>query len=271
EAFFGSAKAAALPNVITAEFLRQKSEPLARPAIEPRANHYSGVLLSSNQEIQQLRHAARRLMRQEEPMLDPDFFLASVYKGWAPRVVAVYRGSDVVGVMYTKERIISGIPTGIVYADGSLGGFLLAKRTDQQTAFRVATEKLLSSPTIRGVRLRVLRHGSESDAVRQTIVSRSLQAQHSLMECRRSHLWKDHAHLPLADSYEQFLNRLGSTTRHNFRYYRRRFEASGHTFVERLSMDELRSAALDLSPQSRFTSRWRRIHIERDLSMVAAA
>ena len=143
EAFFGSAKAAALPNVITAEFLRQKSEPLARPAIEPRANHYSGVLLSSNQEIQQLRHAARRLMRQEEPMLDPDFFLASVYKGWAPRVVAVYRGSDVVGVMYTKERIISGIPTGIVYADGSLGGFLLAKRTDQQTAFRVATEKLL--------------------------------------------------------------------------------------------------------------------------------
>jgi hypothetical protein len=48
---------------------------------------------------------------------------------------------------------------------------------------------------------------------------------------------------------EHFLSGLGSTTRHNFRYYRKRFEAAGHKFVEHLSMEGLRSVALGHRPK----------------------
>jgi hypothetical protein len=203
-------------------------------------------------------------------MLDPEFFLASMSKGWRPRVVAVYSAGDLVGIMYTKERIISGIPTGIVYGDGSLGGFLLSNPVHQQIAFRVATERLLASPGIRGARLLILRSSGEFDAVRQLIASRSVDGQCSPVESNYSPLWKFHAHLPLTDTYEQFLEGLGSTTRHNFRYYRRRFEASGNNFVESLSMDELRTVALDLRPKSKFTAQSRPTDFENCLNMVTA-
>src|SRR5271169_3847098 len=173
--------------------------------------------------------------------------------------------------MYTKERIISGIRTGLVYADGRLGGILLANPLHQQNAFSIAVELLLASPGIRGVRLSAQRSSGELEAIRQLIVSRSVHAQHSPIECHDFPLGKYHAHLPLADTYDQFLAGLGSTTRHNFRYYRRRFEASGHRFIEHLSIDELRSAALDLRPKTKFTARWQQRKIEKGLNMVAAA
>jgi len=237
----------------------------------PGANEYGGIVLSSNAEIRQLRDVARRLMQKDDTMLDPEFFLASLSKGWRPRLVAVYNSREVVGLMYTRERIISGIPTGIVYADGSLADVLLANPLHQENAFRVAVETLFASPGIRGMWLRVLQCSDEFDAVRELIASRSLDAQYSPIEYGNSPLWKYHAHLPLANTYDQFLEGLGSTTRHNFRYYRRRFEASDHRFIARLSMGELRSVALDLLPKSKCTARWRPTDIERDLNMVAAA
>src|SRR6267142_2293282 len=187
---------------------------LAKRSTNPGANEYAGVVLSSNAEIRQLRDAARRLMQNHDTILDPEFFLASLSKGWAPRVVAVYSSGEVVGIMYMKERIISGIPTGIVYADGSLGGVLLVSPVHQQNAFRVAVETLFKSSGIRGMWLRVLQHSGEFGAIRQLITSRSLDAQYSLVERGKSSLWKCHARLPLAQTYDQFLASLGSTTRH---------------------------------------------------------
>ncbi len=227
--------------------------------------------MSSDAEIRQLRDVARRLMQNDDAMLDPEFFLASVSKGWAPRVVAVYSSHEVVGIMYAKERILSGIPTGIVYADGSLGNVLLANPLHQENAFRVAVETLSVSPGIRGMWLRVLQCSGEFDALKQLVASRSLDAQYSPIEYGNSPLWKYHAHLPLTKTYGQFLEGLGSTTRHNFRYYRRRFEASGHRFIARLSMEELRSVALDLFPKSKFTAQRQPMNIQSDLNMVAAA
>jgi hypothetical protein len=210
-------------------------------------------------------------MQQDDPMLTPEFFLASLSRGWRPRVVAVYNGRDVVGIMYTKERVISGIPTGIVYADGNMGGTLVANLLHQQNAFRVAIETLLASPGIRGVRLRVLPHSAELDAAREMNDSRSPNAHYYSSEYHNSPLWKYDAHLPLPDTYDQFLEGLGGTTRRNFRHSRRRFETSGHSFIERLSMNELRSATLDLIPKSEFTSRWQQQEFEVPLDMVAAA
>jgi len=233
-------------------------------------NNFSGVVLSTNAEIRRLGEVARPLIQEDEATLSPEFFLASMAKGWEPRVVAVYSAGDVVGIMYTKERVISGIPTGIVYGDGSLGGILLSNPVHQQNVFRVATELLLAAPGIRGARLRILRFSSELDAVLQLIASRFVDGQCSPIEHNGSPLWKYHAHLQLTDTYGQFLEGLGGTTRHNFRYYRKRFEASGHRFIERLSMDELRSAALELRPKSKFLSRLQLTDFERYLDMVAA-
>jgi len=259
------------PRAFPAGIFTPQGEPLADETISSVANEYSGVLLSSATQIGELKEVASQLVRQHEPMLDPAFFLASVSKGWAPRVVVVYTGRDVAGILYAKERVISGISTGVVYADGSLGGMLLSSEQHRQDVFRVALEALLSSPGIRGVRLRLLRDGGDLDAVGQLVVSRSLDVQYSLIEHDDSPLWKYHAHLPLAGSYDRFLTRLGSTTRHNFRYYRRRFEASGHQFVDRLSLDELRSAALELASKSKFVTSWRQLEVENGLNMVAAS
>ena len=235
-------------------------------------NGYSTAILSSYTEIRQLRDAARRLTQQDDTVLDPEFFLASFSKGWAPRVVTVRRGGATVGMVYAKERVISGlIPTGIVYADGSLGDILLAHPSHQLNAFRSGMEALLASPGIHGLRLRLLRNSIELAAIRQLIASRAIDVHCSRIKPRDAGIWKNHAHVRLPDSYEQLLAALGSTTRHNFRYYRRRFESSGHRLIESLTLDELRSAALALAPKSKFTDRLTRIEIEQRLGVVAAA
>ena len=51
---------------------------------------YSGVILSSPGEIRQLREVVERSLQQDDTILDPEFFLASVSKGWEPRVVVVH-------------------------------------------------------------------------------------------------------------------------------------------------------------------------------------
>jgi len=95
-------------------------------------NNFSGVVLSSNAEIRRLGEVAKPLIQKDEKMLDTQVFLASMTKGWGPRVVAVYSAGELVGIMYTKERVISGIPTGVVYGDGSLGGILLESRASTE-------------------------------------------------------------------------------------------------------------------------------------------
>jgi hypothetical protein len=235
------------------------------------ANGYSGVVLSSNTEIRQLTGVARQLNQQDDPMLDPEFFLASVSKGWQPKIVAVSYAHEVIGMVYTKERVIHGIPTGVVSYDGSLGSSQLGNPLDQQNSFGLAMETLLRSSRIRGVRLRLLPCSDELEVTQQLISSGAFDARDSQIKSTNSSTWKDHAHLPLAGTYEQFLKGVGYTTRHNFRYYRRRFEASGHGFVERLSVEKLRSVALDLLPKSKVSS-WRaRFTLETGLNMVAAA
>jgi hypothetical protein len=210
-------------------------------------------------------------MQQDDPMLDPEFFLASVSKGWAPRVVTVYWARDIVGIMYTRERVISGVPTGVVYADGGLGEIFLGNPWHQQNAFQVAVGTLFASSKIHGVRLRILRGSRELDAIRQLAARKTIDTHYFRMRDNSSRNWKYHAHLPLADSYEEFLDGLGSTTRHNFRYYRRRFEEAGHCFVERLSMSELRFAAIGLAAKCRSSHEPPSYALERDLNMVAAA
>jgi len=234
------------------------------------ASVYSGVVLSSGTKIRELRLAAGRLMQQADPMLSPEFFLASVSLGWRPRVVAIYSRREVVGLLYAKERVLAGISSGIVYADGSLSSPLLGDPRHRQVFFRVALSSLLAHPRIRAVLLRVPHASDELEAVKQIASFTGLDARSSDLLFEDSTLWKSHAHLALPGTYEGFLEGLGCTTRHNFRRYRRRFEAAGYSWVERLSRDELHSAVSHLAPKTKYYDVASRARLETQLNMVAA-
>ena len=184
-------------------------------------------------------------------MLEPEFFLGSVLPGWSPRVVVVFSGVEIVGILYARERVIAGITSGVVYVDASLDDALIAETAHREEAFRVALELLLALPGIRGVRIRIQRGGFESDPIRRVIARNRLDVRCSRVKRSQSRIWKSHAHLELADTFDGFLGRLGSTTRHNFRYYRRRFEAAGHRFVDSLTKAELRTATHALTEGSK--------------------
>jgi hypothetical protein len=222
---------------------------------------YACVVLSSPDEIRKLKPFVRRSKSQDDILFDPEFYLSSVSKGWEPRVVAVYNQRELAGILYAKEKIILGCHLGVIYADLSWGGVSFGDCVQQENAFRIAIDKLLSSPGTRGIRLRILPGSPELAAIRKLIDSRQMDVHFSRI--------KDHANLALPDTYQQLLQSFGSTTRHNFRYYRRRFEAAGHCYLETLPLDELRSAAMHLNPRCTIPSQPRAI--DRLLDMVAIA
>jgi hypothetical protein len=215
---------------------------IAEPEEYPVAiKGYSAAVLSSAAEIRSLQPLVRRPLLQNDIMREPEFFLASVSEGWAPRVVVVRHGSELGGVVCAKERILPGPRLGVMYADLTFGCTLLGNPLQQQDIFVTALKMLLASPGTRGIRLRVRRRSPELAAVRKLIASSRLDVHFSRV--------KDHASLSLPGTYEQLLLSFGYTTRHNFRYYRRRFETAGHIYLDKLSLDELRLAALYLAPK----------------------
>jgi hypothetical protein len=139
--------------------------------------------------------------------------------------------------MYVKERVISGFPLGIYFADGTLGGMLVAAEGCQEDVFRSVIEHLSSLSGVRGIRLRISPGTPESRVVGALRSSSKVDLHFSRI--------RNHARLPLPENYPAFLAGLGATLRRNFRYYRRRFEAVGHRFHP-MNRDEMYRAAMDL-------------------------
>jgi hypothetical protein len=222
---------------------------------------YSAVVLSSAAEIRSLQSLVRHSQPPNDILLDPEFFLASVSEGWAPRLVAVRREGKLRGVVFAKERILTGFRRGVVYADLTFGSTLFGDPPEQQDTFLIALEALLASAGSRGMRLTVRQHSPEKAAIRKLLASNHLDVHFSRV--------KNHASLLLPDTYEQLLLSFGSTTRRNFRYYRRRFETAGHVYVDNLSLDEVRSAAFDLESKCYIRSQPQAIN--RFLKMAATA
>jgi hypothetical protein len=221
----------------------------------------SAEVLSSEPDIQDLRSLINRSQRHSDILFDPAFYLASLTTGWVPRVVVVRRGSEFAGVVYAKERVLSGRRLGIVYADLTFGSILAGNPIDYADTVRFALTTLLGHPGIRGVRLRVLRSSPELTAVRKLLALTRLDTHFSRVY--------DHAVLSLPRTYEQLLLSFGSTTRRNFRYYRRRCEAAGHVYVENIPLSDLRSAAGDL--EAKCSKPCRPGAVDRVINMTATA
>jgi hypothetical protein len=151
-----------------------------------------------------------------------------------------------------------------VYGDGRLGNLVVADAADREDVIIVAIKTWFASPGVRGVRLAIPPDGVESRGVGRA----SLLGPYDVGYGAASP-FDAHARLPLPCDYQAFLGVLGSKTRHNFRYYRRKFDAAGHAFVHDLSLQELHRAATDLRAKCRIPIR--REAIRRALTLLMAA
>src|SRR5271157_4856928 len=222
---------------------------------------YSAAVLTSIADIRRVQPLVSRALPRTDILFDPEFFLASLTKQWRPLVVAVHQGDELARILYAKERLVLGRRLGVAYADLSFWEHTAGNTIQQRDTFRTAVETALAFPAIHGLRLKVPRASPEMAAVRQLVAS----------QCWDVHFARarDHAVLRLPDTYEELLESFGSTTRRNFRYYRRRFEAASHDYLENLSMEEMRSAAFYLAPRSARPAKL--ASVARGLAMAAAA
>jgi hypothetical protein len=145
-------------------------------------------------------------------------------------VVVVKRGNQIEGLVYTKERKLAGLPTGMLFGHSTLGTLVVADPQQREAILEEALNFLLASKRIRGLRILVPPHGFE------TAVSEAVAARRRVQFSYRTNAY--HQVVPLAPSYEGFLNSVSAKARRNLRYYRRRFESGGHQYVERMDLAE---------------------------------
>jgi hypothetical protein len=206
---------------------------------------YTADILSAPAEIEQLAELVRRLAPAADRLGEPPFFLASLSPEWIPRVVVVRRGAIVAGVMYTKERRVGGFRTGIIYGDGRLGNLVVANPAEREGVVTAAITALFKARGTRAVRLAVPPGGADAHAIAATALSGRFDRGYGDVS-----LFDLHARLTLTNDYQEFLRRLGPKTRHNFRYYRRKFDVAGHVYMPDLSAHDLQRAATDLRARS---------------------
>ena len=237
--------------------------PLPTETIVPSDGSFRGSVLSSPPEILQLDRPIHRLMPRRDTTLAPGFFLATLSSDWKPRVVVVARGKSVAGVVYAKERLIVGWPSGIVLVDGRWEA-VVGNVVDRERLFTVAIESLFTSGVARAVRLAIPPAGFEARAVAAAHTMLSLELTYSEIPTHQLH-----ACLPLLDDYDDLVQSFGPKTRRNFRYYRRRFEEAGHRYVPNVSPLMFHQAAEDLRPKCRIRST--RDEVGRAVNVLASA
>lgn len=200
-------------------------------------------VVCSDEELLSLSTIAAPLLQRKGSMLDPRFFAASVEKGaWIPRIVVVRTPERLSGLVYFKERKISRFGTGILYGDATLHSMVLAEETEGKRILSVALRTVLERRGVWALRILVPPNGYELDAFEEARAS--IPADLKYVEA------ENHCTLALPRDYESFLCGLGSRTRRNFRYYRRRFEEAGHRYVPRMTAKEFTGAADELEEKA---------------------
>ena len=193
----------------------------------------------------------------EPGMLAPRFFLASLLPRFCrPCVVVVSQGSRVAGLLYARERTVAGIPTGIVLGDDTLGTMVVARPDEAESVLHCAVETLLKHKA--ALRFRV---ASDHLALLQTETAKANAAIHFYRE-------EFHAHFELPRTYDGFLAKFRSHTRHNFCRYRRRSELAGNEFCPDLSFTDFCAAAKGLFPKEAYARHESNFH--QCLAMIEA-
>jgi len=195
-----------------------------RVRVTVRADAYSTEIVRSAEQFLRLSQEAGHLLTGRSSSCDPRFFFASVQRNiWEPLAVVVFCGESMVGVVYAKERKVAGFRLGLVYADATLDAMVVAEPADREWVFEAALQRLIERRGSRGLRLLIPAAGFELEVIHRLLEARQLDVHYAAVE--------HHCVLELGPGYDAFLEKLSKRTRRNFRYYRRRFEALGHTYV----------------------------------------
>lgn len=177
--------------------------------------------------------------------LTPELFWATVEsRKWRPRVICVKRGARVLGLVYLKERLLAGVPTGLVHGDFSMRSKVDAAEQDRDVVLSTALDFLFSRGHVSGAVLYMPPSELPWSAF-------SSVAGHANLELTYSAATARHSTLSLPEHYEEFLQSLGQHTRRNLRYYRRRFEAAGHSYRRDLSPNDFQTISRQLRGQSK--------------------
>ena len=186
----------------------------------------------------------KRTGNSDEFTRTPAYFLGTIRKGKEkPFVVAVYDRTTLVGVAYCLKRCLFGIPMGIVESgdwDGQRSMLATAARADEvvdivtRTIFRDKFTWLAQLGWI---------------SFTPSVQERALEQERSGKMMARAlsfDVWND---LWLGSDYEEFLASLGSQTRRNMRYYRRRAEAAGWIFESNVTFEAAMAAVDSIYPR----------------------
>jgi Acetyltransferase (GNAT) domain len=175
--------------------------------------------------------------------LTPEYFLEKNELRSAPIVVLIRQGGQIAALLYGKERRVMGIKTGVVECGDHCGdGAVIAQENFKATAVALGALKLLDVSRIHVVRVSLkIRDQTELETID------SLAGQAGVKSMMLSQAVQNI--LVLEDTFERFLNRLGSHTRRNLRVYRRRVEQEGWRFIARLAPEEAAAACRALQRQ----------------------
>jgi len=193
----------------------------------------------------------------EPGMLAPRFFLASLLPRYCrPCVVVVSQGHRVAGLLYAGERMVAGMPTGIVLGDATLGTMVAAHPEEIESVMHCAVEALLKHKT-------ALRFRVASDRL-------ALLRKESAKAIADIHFYSNehHAHLKLPRTYDEFLAKARRPTRHNLCRYRRRSELAGNEFCPDQPFADFCAAAKRLLPKAAYPQPKR--DFQRSLAMIEA-
>lgn len=210
----------------------------------PQLYNYS--ILTNENAIEALTPQITGLLNQTgqvDVRLEPGYFLVHNVERSAPAVVLIGQNNQVAAVLYGRHRRLLGIKTGVVECGDYYGDCAIIAQPDfKPAAAALGALKLLELPGIHTVRVS-LKIGERNEiATIESIVRRarvrsrilSQPVQHSLV---------------LENTFEGFLNKLGSHTRRNLRVYRRRVEQQGWRFHPRLGPAEVEAGVRTLERQ----------------------
>ena len=185
----------------------------------------------------------RRTGHSDDLTRTPAYFLASIReKKGRPFVVAIYDKFDLAGVAYCIKRCLFGIPVGIVECGDACGdGSILSSEECFDEVVDIAVRTILRE------RLTWLAQLGWISSTPNVVERAREQDRSGKMRTRALSfdVWSD---LLLDQNYELFLARLGSHTRRNMRYYRRRAEQAGWEFVSNMESEAAWAAIEALYP-----------------------
>jgi hypothetical protein len=202
------------------------------------------VLLRTRVQVAALSRAAWLLIEEVVASPDatytPEYFLSRIHSRALPRVVTCHDNGVLVGILYAYELPIGGVPTGYAFGGDQLGRGLLVCAQEREREILIASCDFLLRNGIHAMRLDwTPREPLGKDALP---IPESGQSLKIVGDPRAEGDW-----LQLPPDYEQFLAQLGSHTRRNLRYYRRKVEAAGFKYSGTLEPSEFREAMRSLN------------------------